>query len=113
MTREFIILPEFEKCWRQSGLDDEDLRELENSLCLNPTSGDVIPGTGGLRKLRWHLRDKGKRGGVRTFYVDFAYYEKIYLISAFSKNVKTNLSENEKKEIKILIKALEDELKRK
>jgi hypothetical protein len=113
MTREFVILPEFEKCWYQSGLTDEDLRELEYHLCLYPTSGDVIPGTGGLRKLRWGLKDRGKRGGVRTFYIDFAYYGKIYLISAFTKNVKTDLSENEKREIKILIKALEYELARK
>jgi hypothetical protein len=105
-------LPEFQKCWQQSGLDDEDLRGLEIYLCLNPSSGDVIPGTGGLRKLRWSLEGKGKRGGLRTLYVDFAYYEKIYLISAFPKNVKTNLTENEKKQIKILIKALEDELRR-
>ena len=112
MTREFIILPEFQKCWQQSGLDDEDLRELEIYLCLNPSSGDVIPGTGGLRKLRWSLEGKGKRGGLRTLYVDFAYHEKIYLISAFPKNVKTDLNENEKKQIKILIKALEDELRR-
>ena len=113
MTREFIILPEFEKCWQQSGLDDEDLRELEIYLCMNPTSGDVIPGTGGLRKLRWNLEGKGKRGGLRTLYVDFAYYEKIYLISAFPKSVKANLEESQKRKIKLLIKALEDELKRK
>lgn len=100
MTREFVILPEFEKCWRQCGLDDEDLREFENYLCLNPTCGDVIPGTGGLRKLRWNLKDKGKRGGARAFYVDFTYYERIYLISAFSKNVKTDLTEDEKRKSK-------------
>jgi hypothetical protein len=112
MTREFIILPEFQKCWQQSGLGDDDLRELEIYLCLNPSNGDVIPGTGGLRKLWWSLEGKGKRGGLRTLYVDFAYYEKIYLISAFPKNVKTDLNENEKKQIKILIKTLEDELRR-
>ena len=113
MTREFIILPEFQKCWQQNCLDDEDLRELEIYLCLNPSYGKVIPGTGGLRKLRWSLEGKGKRGGLRTLYVDFAYCKKIYLISAFPKNVKTDLNENEKKQIKMLIKALEDELKRK
>ncbi len=112
MTREFIVLPEFEKCWQQCGLNDKDLRELELYLCFNPSSGDVIPGTGGLRKLRWSFEGKGKRGGLRTLYVDFAYYEKIYLISAFPKNVKTDLNQNEKKQIKILIKALEDELRR-
>lgn len=113
MEREFIILPEFEKCWLQYGLDDGDLKELEYYLCLHPESGDVIPGTGGLRKFRWNLKGSGKRGGARILYVDFAYYEKIYLISIFSKNVKIDLSEDEKKEIKILIKDLENELKRK
>ncbi|TEB10612.1 hypothetical protein [Pelotomaculum propionicicum] len=49
MTREFVVLPEFEKCWRQCGLDDEDLRELEVYLCLNPESGEVIPGTGAVQ----------------------------------------------------------------
>jgi len=112
VTREFIILPEFQKCWQQSGLDDEDLRELEIYLCLNPTSGDTIPGTGGLRKLRWSLEGKGKRGGLRALYVDSAYYGKIYLISAFPKNVKADLTENEKKKIKILVKILEAELGR-
>lgn len=77
MKREFIILPEFEKCWYQRGLTDEDLRELELFLCLYPESGDIIPGTGGLRKLRWRVKDRGKRGGIRTLYVDFATYENI------------------------------------
>jgi hypothetical protein len=112
MTREFIILPEFQRCWQQSGLDEEDLRELEIYLCLNPSGGDVVPGTGGLRKLRWTLGGKGKRGGSRILYIDLAYYEKIYLITVFPKNVKTDLNENEKKQIKILIKALESELRR-
>lgn len=106
-------MPEFQKCWQQLDLDDDDLRELEIYLCLNPTSGSVISGTGGLRKLRWSLEGKGKRGGLRTLYVDFAYYEKIYLISAFPKNIKTDLNENEKNQIKMLIKYLENELKRK
>ena len=113
MKREFIILPEFEKCWHESGLSDEDLRSLEIYLCKNPETGDIIPETGGLRKLRWKLKDKGKRGGVRTLYVDFARYEKIYLISAYTKNVKVDLTQDEKREIKKLIKLLELELKRK
>jgi hypothetical protein len=110
-TREFIILPEFQKCWQQSGLDEEDLRELEIYLCLNPSDGDVVPSPGGLRKLRWTLEGKGKRGGSRILYVDLAYYEKIYLITVFPKNVRTDLNENEKKQIIILIKSLENALR--
>jgi hypothetical protein len=113
MKREFIILPEFDRCWGKMGLDDGDLRELENYLCAHPESGDVAPGTGGLRKLRWGAQGKGKRGGARVIYVDFAYYEKIYLLSAYPKSVKVNLTETEKAEIKRLIKILEHELRTK
>jgi hypothetical protein len=111
VTREFVILPEFEKCWNKMGLSDEDLRELENYLCLHPESGDVAPGTGGLRKLRWSAQGKGRRGGARVIYVDFAFYEKIYLLGAYPKSVKIDLTEAEKAEIKRLIKILEQELK--
>lgn len=110
MTREFIILPEFEKCWGNTGLTEEDLRELQNYLCSYPESGDVAPGTGGLRKLRWGAKGKGKKGGARVVYVDFAYYEKIYLIGAYPKNEKIDLSESEKTVVKKLIKILEQEL---
>jgi hypothetical protein len=113
MTREFIELPEFIKCWNEIGLSEDDLFELEDYLCKNPDKGDVIQGTGGLRKLRWNLKNKGKRGGVRTLYVDFVYYEKIYLITAYTKNEKVDLSSEEKKEIKRLIELLENELRRK
>lgn len=113
MKREIIVLPEFDKCWSKIGLDYEDLRELENYLCLHPESGDIAPGTGGLRKLRWGAQGKGKRGGARVIYVDFAFYEKIYLLSAYPKSVKIDLTETEKAEIRRLIKILEYELKTK
>ncbi|WP_006521422.1 hypothetical protein [Desulfoscipio gibsoniae] len=60
MTREFVILPEFEKSWNKMGLTAENLRELEIYLCLHPENGDVVPGTGGLRKLRWSAQEKAK-----------------------------------------------------
>lgn len=61
MTREFIELPEFIKRWEEIGLNDEDLAELENYLCYHSDKGDLIQGTGGLRKLRWKLNNKGKK----------------------------------------------------
>ncbi len=87
MTREFVILPEFDKQWRELGLDDSILRELQEHLCAYPESGSIMEGTGGLRKLRWALEGRGKSGSIRTLYVDFAFYEKIYLITAFPKNL--------------------------
>ncbi len=111
MQREFIILPEFEKCWSKMGLDDDELRDLQHYLCLHPESGYIAPGTGGLGKIRWGAQGKGKRGGARVIYVDFASYKKIYLISAYPKNEKIDLTESEKTEIKRLVKMLERELK--
>ena len=69
MTREFIILPQFDRLWKGLQLDDEDLRAVEEYLCLQPDYGNVIKGTGGLRKLRWGLKSSGKRGGIRILYV--------------------------------------------
>jgi hypothetical protein len=113
MTREFVRMPEFERKWQSIGLNENDLSELEQFLCAHPESGPVIQGTGGLRKLRWKLGDKGKSSSVRTIYIDFAYYEKIYLITAYTKDEKDNLTQSEKNEIKKLVKLLEFELERK
>jgi hypothetical protein len=65
----FIELPVFAK-YRPEYLDDEGFRDLQNSLMANPEAGDVIEGTGGLRKIRQPdpRRGKGKRGGLRVIY---------------------------------------------
>ena len=47
-------------------LDDEDYRRLQTVLVIRPTAGDLIPGSGGLRKIRWGAHGRGKRGGVRV-----------------------------------------------
>jgi len=106
MTREFIILPEFEKSWKSMNLTDSDLRKLQYDLISNPQSGVVIKGTGGLRKMRVAFENRGKKGSMRVIYVDFTDFCKIYLITAYPKNAKDNLSDDEKKKIKILIEEL-------
>ena len=55
MTREFIITKEFDRTWKELGLNDDDLRELEIYLCKNPDCGDTLEGTGGIKKFRWAL----------------------------------------------------------
>ena len=112
MIREFVRLPEFEKQCKAIGLDESDIRDIENTLLLDPAVGSVIQGTGGLRKFRVVLPGKGKSGGARVIYIDFAYYEKIYLITAYTKNETENLSSAERNELKALMKILESELKR-
>lgn len=113
MTREFIILPEFDRQWASMGLTDADLKALQEELTVNPSGGSVIQGTAGLRKIRISIGNKGKSKSARVCYVDFVIYEKIYLITAYPKKEKDNLSQNEKNNIKKLIHLLEHTLKEK
>lgn len=102
MKREFIETPSFTKKWFTLGFTDENLSELQQLLVSNPDAGDTMIGTGGLKKIRYAFDGRGKSSSVRICYVDFAAFEKTYLIQVFSKNQKSNLSESEKKTIKIL-----------
>ena len=81
MTRMFIITSEFDKLRSDAGNNDEDLRNFQNYLLINPKIGDVIVATAGLRKLRWKLKGKGKRGGIRILYLDIEEYGIIYFIT--------------------------------
>ena len=78
-------------------------------LLKNPQSGPVMKGTGGIRKVRFPLENKGKSGSVRVCYTDFEEYEVTYLITAFTKNEQENLSAEEKTVLKKLVKALKNE----
>lgn len=106
MTREFIITKEFDHSWNELGLTDADLRELQVFLCRNPDAGDIIEGTAGVRKLRWALDGRGKSGGARVIYLDVVFSEHIYLITAFSKNEKANLSKQERNVMKAFVTAI-------
>lgn len=109
MKRTFIEVPMFTKKWKELGLSDDILRELQNILLENPKSGDVIQGTGGLRKIRIPLDNAGKRGGERVLYVDVEVKETIYFINVYTKNEKEDLTEDEKKAFKAVIKILKGE----
>lgn len=109
MNRTFIEVPIFTKKWKELGLTDENLRELENILLENPKVGDAIQGTGGLRKIRIPLDNKGKRGGGRVIYVDIELKETIYFINVYAKNEKDDLTEEEKRAFKAVIKVLKEE----
>jgi hypothetical protein len=111
MTREFVIMPEFDHQWQKMGLGDNELRQLQETLLENPKAGDVIRGTKGLHKIRIAFEGKGKSGSGRVAYVDFAFYETIYLITAYPKNEKDNLSKTERNAIAKIIVRLEQGLK--
>jgi hypothetical protein len=63
-------------------------------------AGDVIPGAGGARKLRWAAKGKGKRGGARIIYLYVVIAALIYLLRCYAKNVRTDLTSSEKKELR-------------
>lgn len=69
-------------------------------LIDHPDAGDVIPESGGVRKLRWAAKGKGKRGGARIIYLYVVVAARIYLIRCYAKNVKTDLTADEKKELR-------------
>ena len=110
MTRTFVELPIFRSRWKKLGLNDDDLRRLQEELLADPKVGAVMKGTGGVRKMRFAFEQRGKSGSLRVIYVDFEVYEKIFLITAYPKSEKDNLSEAERNEIRQMIHALEHQL---
>ena len=109
MIRTFIEVPLFSKRWREIGLGEDELHELQILLLKDPESGPVMEGTGGIRKVRFPLKNRGKSGSVRICYTDFAEYEVIYLITAFEKKEQDNLTDDEKNVLKRLVKSLKEE----
>lgn len=110
MTRAFVELPLFRSKWKDLGLDDDDLKNLQEEILADPKIGSVMQGTGGLRKMRFAFEHRGKSGGIRVIYIDFEVHEKIFLITAYPKNEKDNLTQSERNELKQLVAILERQL---
>ena len=81
-------------------------------LAANPKSGNLIQGSGGIRKLRWHSKGKGKSGGSRIIYFFYNKDIPLFLLTIFAKNEKVNLSDSEKKELAKMTKHLIENYKR-
>ncbi len=110
MKRLFIEAEGFRK--RIDGLKEPSLLQIvQNEILRDPNQGRVIPGLGGLRKIRVHdpWRGKGKRGGFRVIYLDFPKREKTYLIWIYGKNEAEDISPREKKIIQQLVDFLKKE----
>lgn len=103
----FVSLDQFEDDWAVCGLEDDDLGSLQLGIMGNPKAGSVIPGTGGVRKLRFAGRSVGKRGGVRVLYTYFEELSLVVLIMAYGKGWKENITAEEAKGLKACIKHIE------
>jgi hypothetical protein len=86
-------------------LDDDGYRDIQLHLALDPEAGDLIPGTGGFRKLRWRdpRRAKGKRGGLRIIYYYFIAGRQIWFMTIYGKDEVADLSPDEKRHLKAAI----------
>jgi hypothetical protein len=107
---EFISTPMFETSVKKL-LTEEDRRQLELLLLSNPIGGQLIERTGGFRKLRYARpsRREGKSGGIRVIYFLVAAKDRIYLVLAYSKSVKDDLTSAEENELRALARVLEGE----
>ena len=78
----------------------DGVEDLAVYLIDRPDAGVVIAGAGGVRKLRWAAKGKGKRGGARVIYLYVVIAARIYLLRCYAKNVRTNLTADEKRQLR-------------
>lgn len=88
---------------------EDERRELIDHLAENPLAGDEIPGTGGVRKLRFGALGRGKRGGARVIYFYGGGRWPIYALLAYAKSRKTDLSPRERRAVAALVAAIKSE----
>ena len=81
-------------------LSDDEYSRLQQALISDPESGAIIPGSGGVRKLRWGVAGRGKRGGIRVIYFLRTRQGQIWMLTLYAKNVAENISTNFLKRIK-------------
>jgi mRNA-degrading endonuclease RelE of RelBE toxin-antitoxin system len=81
-------------------LSDEEYSRFQSELLANPYQGNLIQGTGGLRKIRVGMKGKGKRGGGRIIYYYFDNKNRFYLLTIYAKNEMEDLSSEQKRQLK-------------
>src|SRR5882672_1589291 len=81
-------------------LSDDEYRELQSYIAQNPGAGDIIPGSNGLRKLRWRIEGRGKRGGSRIIYYWVRPKELVLMLFLFKKNEQSNLTVDQLRKLK-------------
>jgi hypothetical protein len=105
MKAVFVELPAFER-YRADYLDDDAFRKLQSLLMLDPEAGAMIPGTGGLRKMRFadERRGKGKRSGLRVIYYWWDAGSQFWLFTIYDKDEMSDLTAPQRKALKTMLK---------
>jgi hypothetical protein len=103
---EFVEAPAFTRHFSRY-LSDDVFAALQQFLAANPEAGDMMPGTGGFRKLRWadERRGKGRRGGLRIIYYVLASDEQIWLFTLFAKDEAADLTPDQKRQLRAALEA--------
>lgn len=86
-------------------LSDDEYAAMQQFLVVNPEAGDVIPASGGVRKLRWGVAGRGKRGGLRVIYFLRRRNDEVWMLTLYAKNVADNIPAKVLRKIKEAIDA--------
>ena len=92
----------------QRMMTDEERGRLGDYLACNPVAGELIPGTGGVRKLRWGLEGRGKRGGARVIYFYHSEAMPLFALTLYAKNERADLSQADRNDFRRLTALLAD-----
>jgi hypothetical protein len=108
MWKKYVTVVETPTFLRQAAdiWTDEEWADIVNYISKHPDAGDLIPDTGGVRKLRWRLKASGKRGGARVIYFFHHMETPIYLLMAYAKARNEDLSPEEKRIVREIAAAL-------
>lgn len=106
-----VETPEFLATTRKL-MSDGERALLVDYLAYNPTAGDLVQGTGGIRKVRWGLDGRGKRGGARVIYFYHDADMPLFALTAYAKNERADLSQQDRNDFRQLTTMLVDAFKR-
>ena len=84
-------------------MGDDEYRTLQEALVTRPTLGDLIQGTGGLRKIRWRHGGQGKRGGIRVIYYLVSEQDNLYMLYVYPKSKQEDLTSEQKKDLRSIV----------
>jgi Protein of unknown function (DUF1044). len=82
---------------------DDEYKEFQYFITKNPDAGDIIPGSNGLRKLRWSIPGKGKRGGTRLIYYWLKPRDTVLLLFIFKKNERSDITKDQLKTLRSIV----------